>query len=444
MEVTIIGIGRVGLVVACCLAHAGHRVTGIEINVNNLELINSGVIPYHEPELEELLKHGLQTGNLKFTAALPSSLKTDIIMIAVNTPAMPDGSCDLSYVYTAVMQVGDSITGPSIMVMKSTVPPGTGVRLIKDYLQGTQITYVSNPEFLRGGQGVYDWYHPTRIIIGTDDNQAADKLRLIYSGIQAPVLVTDITSAEMIKSASNSFLATKVSFINEIANICEAVGANIDDVARGMGLDPRIGRAFLQAGLGYGGSCLPKDATAMDFLASSKGYDFKLLKAAIEANNRQRMLVVNKLKQLLGSLKSKEIALLGLAFKLGTNDVTGAPALDIAHLLIAEGAKLRVYDPMAMENAKLLLPDEVAFAPDIRSATAGACALILATEWSEFIEADWDKIKKAMDEPYAVIDGRNALSPNRLIAAGFKYVGIGRGRELPSTIGQCHKKYGPK
>jgi len=426
MKVAVIGIGRVGLVAACCLADAGHRVTGIEINPSTLALMNSGVVPYHEPELEELLKHGLQAGHLKFAAVLPGSLKTDIVMIAVNTPAMPDGTCNLSHVYTAVAQVRDALDGPTIMVMKSTVPPGTGVRLIKDYLQGMSITYVSNPEFLRGGQGVYNWYHPPRIVIGTNDNRAADKLRLVYSEIQAPVLVTDITSAEMIKYASNTFLATKVCFINEIANICEAVGADIDDVARGMGLDPRIGPAFLQAGLGYGGSCLPKDATALDSLASSKGYDFKVLKAAIEANTKQRRLVVDKLKQLLGSLKGKKVALLGLAFKPGTDDITGAPALDIAHLLTAEGANVRAYDPAAMEKAGALLLDSVVFAKDIYSATAGACAIILATEWPEFIEADWDRIKKTMVKPYAVLDGRNALPRDRLIAAGFQYVGIGR------------------
>ena len=426
MEVVVIGIGRIGAVAACCLADAGHRVTGIEINPNTLELMNSEVVPYHEPELERLLKHGLHTGNLKFAAVLPGSLKADIVMIAVNTPATSDGTCDLSYVYTAVAQVRDALDGPTIMVMKSTVPPGTGVRLIKDYLQETPITYVSNPEFLRGGRGVYDWYHPDRIVIGTDDNRAADKLRLMYSGIEAPVLVTDITSAEMIKYASNTFLATKVSFINEIANICETVGANIDDVARGMGLDPRVGPAFLQAGLGYGGHCLPKDAAALNSLASSKGYDFKVLRAAIKANARQRILVVNKLKQLLGSLKGKEIALLGLAFKPGTSDASEAPSLDIARLLITEGAKLRAYDPAAIESARSLLPDSVVFAKDVYSAVAGASAIILATEWPEFIEADWSRIKKAMAEPYIVVDGRNALPAERLISAGFKYSGVGR------------------
>jgi len=426
MKVVVIGIGRIGAVAACCLADAGHRVTGIEINPNTLRLMNSEVLPYHEPELEELLKRGLQAGNLKFAAVLPGSLKADIVMIAVNTPAMPDGACDLSYIYTAVAQVKDALDGPTIMVMKSTVPPGTGVRLSNDYLQGTQITYVSNPEFLRGGRGVYDWYRPDRIVIGTDDNRAADKLRLMYSGIEAPVLVTDITSAEMIKYASNTFLATKISFINEIANICETVGADIDDVARGMGLDARIGPAFLQAGLGYGGHCLPKDAAALNSLASSKGYDFKVLRAAIEANASQRILVVNKLKQLLGSLKGKEIALLGLAFKPGTSDASQAPSLDIARLLIAEGARLRAYDPAAIENARLLLPDGTVFAKDIYSAVAGACTIVLATEWPEFIEADWSRIKKAMVKPYAIVDGRNALPAEKLLNAGFKYSGVGR------------------
>lgn len=426
MKVVVIGVGRIGAVAACCLADAGHRVTSIEINPDTLELMNSGVVPYHEPELEGLLRHGLQAGNLKFAAVLPGSLKADIVMIAVNTPAMPDGTCDLSYIYTAVAQARDALGGPTIVVMKSTVPPGTGVGIIKDYLQGTAITYVSNPEFLRGGRGVYDWYHPNRIVIGTDDNRAADKLRLMYSGIEAPVLVTDITSAEMIKHASNTFLATKISFINEIANICETVGANIDDVVRGMGLDPRIGPAFLQAGLGYGGHCLPKDAAALNSLASSKGYDFKVLRAAIEANTRQRILVVNKLKQLLGSLKGKEIALLGLAFKPGTNDVSQAPSLDIARLLIAEGARLRAYDPAAIENARSLLPDSVIFAKDVYSAVAGACAIILATEWPEFIEADWPRIKKAMVKPYVIMDGRNALPAERLVHTGFKYSGVGR------------------
>jgi UDPglucose 6-dehydrogenase len=426
MEVVVIGIGRIGSVAACCLADAGHSVTGIEINHSNLELINSGVIPYHEPGLEELLKRRLQAGNLRFGPVLPRPLKADIVMVAVNTPSMPDGSCDLSYVRTAVAQVKDALDGPTIIVMKSTVPPGTGVMLVEEYLKGTQITYISNPEFLRGGRGVYDWNHPDRIVIGADDGRAADKVRLMYSGIEAPLLVTDITSAEMIKYASNTFLATKVSFINEIANICEAVGADIDYVARGMGLDPRIGPSFLQAGLGYGGHCLPKDAAALNSLASSKGYDFKILRAAMEVNARQRVILVDKLKGLLGSVKGKEIALLGLAFKPSTSDASEAPSVDIAQLLVAEGARLRAYDPAAMENARSSLPAGIIFAKDIYSAVAGACAIVLATEWPEFVEADWNRVRKAMVEPYIVVDGRNALPAKKLIDAGFRYSGVGR------------------
>jgi len=240
------------------------------------------------------------------------------------------------------------------------------------------------------------------------------------------VIITDITSAETIKYAANAFLVTKISFINEIANLCEAIDANIDDVAKGIGLDPRIGPDFLRAGLGYGGSCFPKDARAIDFSALNKGYDFRLLKATIEVNTRQRILAVHKLKQLLGSLAGKEIALLGLAFKPDTNDTREAPSLDIAYLLHEEGAGLRVYDPAAMENARALLPSGIVFAPDIYSATAGANAVVLVTEWQEFIQADWQAIKKQMQEPYLIFDGRNALAQDKLRALGFKYLGVGR------------------
>ena len=426
MEVIVIGIGRVGLVAACCLVKSGHQVTGVEADQAKLKFLNHGGKPIYEKGIQTLLEQGLSSGKLTFVPSLPVTLKADIAMIAVNTPSSSDGEVDLSNVHTAVAQVCEAARSPVVLVMKSTVPPGTGVRLIKDYLQGTPIAYVSNPEFLRAGQAIDDWYHPSRIVIGADNRQAADKIRHLYSDIEAPLLVKDITSAEMIKHAANAFLATKISFINEIANMCQILGADIDDVVQGLGLDPRIGTAFLQPGAGYGGPCLPKDTRALESLASNKGYDFKLLRAAIEVNARQRSLVVERLKQFLGPLCGKEIALLGLAFKPGTDDVTEAPAIDIARLLIAEGANLRVYDPMAMDNATALLPAGVVSCQDIYSATAGACAVVLATEWPEFIQADWDRIKKAMVEPYAVIDGRNALPRDKLIAIGFKYVGIGR------------------
>ncbi|MBM3165936.1 MAG: UDP-glucose/GDP-mannose dehydrogenase family protein [Chloroflexi bacterium] len=426
MNVVIVGIGRIGLVAACCLAKSGHRVVGVEADTNKLNFLNHRSKPIYEKGIPALLEQGLSSGKLTFVSSLPVSLKADIAMIAVNTPSSPDGKVDLSNVRTAVEQVREATRSPLVLVVKSTVPPGTGARLISDYLQGTPITYVANPEFLRAGQAIDDWYHPSRIVIGADNQQAVGKMLQLYSDIEAPVLVTDITSAEMIKHAANAFLSTKVSFINEIANLCQILGADIDDVIQGLGLDSRIGTAFLQPGAGYGGPCLPKDARALEFLASNKGYDFKLLKAAIEVNIRQRSLVVERLKQILGSLKGKEIALLGLAFKPNTDDVTEAPALGIANLLIAQGTRLRLYDPMAVESAKPLLPGKVVFTRDIYSAVSGACAIILATEWPEFTQADWNKIKKAMVEPCAIVDGRNALPKDKLIATGFKYVGVGR------------------
>lgn len=426
MEVVVIGIGRVGLVAACCLAKSGHRVTGVEADQAKLNFLNHGGKPVYEEGIQALLEQGLSSGKLTFVPTLPVPLKADVVMITVNTPSSPDGKVDLSNLHAAVDQVSKAAPGPLIMAVKSTVPPGTGAELIKRYLDRSPIAYVANPEFLRAGQAIYDWHHPSRIVIGNDSQQAADKIRHLYSDIEAPILVTDITSAEMIKHAANAFLTTKISFINEIANLCQVLGADIDDVVKGIGLDPRIGTAFLQPGVGYGGPCLPKDARALESLASKQGYDFKVLKATMEVNTRQRTLVVHRLKQHLGSVKGKEIALLGLAFKPGIDDVTEAPSLDIARLLIAEGAKLRAYDPVAMDNARPLLSDKVVFATDIYRATTGASAVVLVTEWREFIEADWEVVRKGMQKPYLVLDGRNALPEDELIAVGFKYEGVGR------------------
>lgn len=422
----IIGAGYVGLVAACCLANSGYQVTCVETDEAKLKLLNQGLSPIREKGIDQLLKQGISSGRLTFVPSLPKPLQADIIMITVGTPSLPSGAADLSYIYHIAVEVRDAAQHPIILAMKSTVPPGAGVKLIQRYFKNTPISYVANPEFLREGQAIEDWYHPSRIVIGADNKQAADKVCQLYSDIDAPILITDITSAETIKYAANAFLVTKISFINEIANLCEAADANIDDVAKGIGLDPRIGPDFLRAGLGYGGSCFPKDARALDFSALNKGYDFRLLKATIEVNTKQRIHAVHKLKQLLGGLAGKQIALLGLAFKPDTDDIREAPSLDIAYLLHEEGARLRVYDPAAMENAKPLLPSGITFAPDIYSATAGANAVILITEWREFIQADWEKIKSEMKEPYIIFDGRNALSQDKLIALGFKYAGVGR------------------
>ena len=260
----VIGVGRIGLVAACCLASSGHQVTGVEIDKAKLKLLDSGISPNsYEPSIEELLQGGLSSGKLAFSQALPAHLRADAIMVTVNTPPQASGDADLSQIYSVLAQIRDIFKDPLIILMKSTVPPGTGVHLIKNYFEGTPITYISNPEFLRTGQAIHDWYHPSRIVIGTDNERAVEQVRQLYSDIAAPVLVTDITSAEMVKYAANNFLSAKISFINEIANLCEILGANIDDVVQGVGLDPRIGTAFLQPGVGYGGPCLSKDARAL-------------------------------------------------------------------------------------------------------------------------------------------------------------------------------------
>ena len=426
MEIIVIGLGRIGLLAACCLAKSGHVVTGIEINPEKLERIKSGSSPFFEPGIAELLKALVPTGRLQFAQMLPDDITAEAVMVAVNSPALPNGSADLSQVQGAVSEIAQKINRPVTLIMKSTVPPGTGADLVNRFLQGKAVTYVSNPEFLRTGQSAEDWYKTSRVVIGASDKQAEKTMRRLYHDIQAPWVITDINSAEMIKYASNSFLATKVSFINEVANLCESVDANINDVVLGMGFDPRIGPAYLKPGIGYGGPCLTKDTSALEFFAVKNGYDFKLLRATIEVNALQRFRLVKKLKQLLISLKGKEIALLGLAFKPDSDDVNDAPAMDIARLLMEAGANLRVYDPMAMGNARRVLPPGAIFCPDIYTASAGACSVILATEWAEFIESDWARIHQAMVAPYIIVDGRNALAGDRLVDGGFKYLAPGR------------------
>ena len=426
MNIIVVGAGYVGLTTACCLANSKHRVTCVETNKAKLKLLEQGLPPIRENGITRLLKQGLASGKLSFVPSLPKPLQIDIAMITVGTPSLPNGAADLSYVYHAAQEIRNATEQDLILAIKSTVPPGTGARLIKRYFENTPITYVSNPEFLREGQAIWDWYHPSRIVIGAEDKQIADNIRQLYFDIDVPVVITDITSAETIKYASNAFLVTKISFINEIANFCEAIDANIDDVTKGIGLDPRIGSDFLHAGFGYGGSCFPKDARALNSSALSKGYDFRLLKATIEVNTRQRIMAIHKLKQVLGDLAGKEIALLGLAFKPDTDDIREAPSLDIVHLLYEEGVKLRIYDPKAMENARPFFPTDITFAPDLHSATTGANAVVLVTEWQEFIQADWQSIKEQMQEPYVILDGRNALAQNKLTGLGFRYIGVGR------------------
>ncbi len=427
MNITVIGLGYVGAVAVGTLSKAGHKVLGVDISRNRITAFQNGICPFYEPGLSELISSGLLTGRLRFhhLDEVKKSLG-EIILVAVGTPSQPYGGTDLSQVYSAIRWIKERDPGKAVIVMKSTVPPGTGVRLMAEELADTQLRYVFNPEFLREGQAVHDWFHPDRIVIGGEDEEAIALVKKMYEGIGAPLLVTDVTSAEMTKYAANAFLPTKISFINEIASLCDRVGANIDDVAQGIGLDPRIGPSFLQAGLGYGGSCFPKDTRALEFLSSVKGYNCELLRAVINMNNRQRLLPIQALQKVFPSLKGVKVALLGLAFKPNTDDVREAPALDIARLLIETGVQVQAYDPKAMEAARPLLPKEVLLCDSAMDTFQGTQAVILVTEWQEFIGLPWEKVAGLVAEPRFIFDGRNALDGRMLMKLGFRYRGVGR------------------
>lgn len=425
-SVTVIGTGYVGLVTGVCLAHSGHDVTCVDIDPTKIETLSSGRSTIYEPGIEDLLAEGLSRGNLRFATpdAGWSELISDVTFVAVGTPMAPNGAADLSAVRAVVEALAASAKRPFALVMKSTVPPGTGATLQARYLAHADVPvrYVSNPEFLREGHAVEDWYHTDRIVLGSDDESALATMRELYADIDAPIVETDIASAETIKYASNAFLSTKISFINEIANLCDAIGADIDAVAHGIGLDARIGPQFLRAGIGYGGSCFPKDTRALDFISTMNGYQFTLLKAVIEVNNRQRLLPVVHLMRALPTLHERTVAVLGLSFKPQTDDVRESPALDIVPLLVEEGARVRMYDPVAADIS-------IAGATrvdDVWQALAGASAAIVITEWPAFIELDWHRAANTMAPGAIVFDGRNCLDPEAVRAAGLTYMAVGR------------------
>ena len=372
MNISVVGLGYVGAAAVAALSKAGHNVLGVDVDQGKVSSFQRGICPFYEPELSELISAGLVAGRLRFhhLDEVKGSLG-EIILVAVGTPTQAYGGTDLSQVYSAIRWIKDRNPGKAVVVMKSTVPPGTGVRLMAEELADSQLEYVFNPEFLREGQAVHDWFHPDRIVIGRENEEVTELTKRMYEGIEAPVLITDVTSAEMIKYTANAFLPTKISFINEIASLCDRVGADIDDVSQGVGLDTRIGPSFLQAGLGYGGSCFPKDTRALEFLSAVKGYNCELLRAVINVNNRQRLLPIQVLQETFESLKGVKVALLGLSFKPDTDDVREAPALDIARLLVELGAEVQAYDPKAMETARPLLPKEVALCDSALAALKG-------------------------------------------------------------------------
>lgn len=431
-EIAVIGVGYVGLVTGACFADLGNKVWCVDINEAKIECLKRGKVPFFEPGLEEIVRRNLRAGRIYFTTSYPEAIKNaQFIFIAVNTPEGEEGEADLSYVEAAAKEIARNLDHPVIIVNKSTVPIGTGdfvAEIIRENMANPSIPFwvVSNPEFLREGSAVYDFMNPDRIVLGSTSPEAAEKVAELYAPLQAPVIITDLRTAEMIKYASNAFLATKISFINEIANICEALGADIKVVAMGMGLDHRIGSEFLGAGIGWGGSCFPKDVRALAYMAATHGCHPQLLRAVIEINQDQRRRLVHKLRNLLGgSLRNKVIGILGLAFKPNTDDMREAPSVEIIHMLQHEGAKVKAYDPAAMENAKAIL-NGVEFKEDPYQVAQGADALILVTEWNEFKQLDMERIRDLMRQPI-LIDGRNIYDPEKMKALGFIYRGIGRG-----------------
>ena len=351
----------------------------------------------------------------------------DVVMVTTGTPTNETGAADLSQVRSALTWIRERENGGSVIVVKSTVPPGTGVRLCDTILRDTTFRYVSNPEFLREGEAVHDWFNPDRIVIGAREDAGVDAVKAICKGIEAPYVVTDITSAEMVKYASNAFLGTKISFINEIAALCDKLGATIDDVSNGIALDPRIGSAFLRAGVGYGGSCFPKDVRALDQLALSNDHNFELLRSVITVNNRQRLLPLYVLRERFGRLSGASVGVLGLAFKPNTDDIREAPSVDLIRALIEDGAQVSAYDPKAGPAAVGVLPAEVRLAQDLVECVEGAQALVLMTEWQQIVEADWQELATRMRPPRIFFDGRNALDQRRMQGYGFEYRGVGRG-----------------
>jgi UDPglucose 6-dehydrogenase len=417
----VIGVGWVGLVTAACFAELGHEVWARDIVPAKVESLARGEVPIHEPGLPELVAQNAD--RLHFTTDMAEVLEhTRLLFVCVDTPPTYSGDADLSRVESVLDELGDS--GEHALVMKSTVPVGTG-RSIQRRRPGTG--YVSNPEFLKEGNAVADFMRPDRVVVGADEGSSeyADRVVALYAPLDAPVVNTDVASAEMIKLASNAFLATKISFINEIANVSEELGADVQEVAYGMGLDARIGPKFLRAGIGYGGSCFPKDVQALKQLAGNTGYHFQLLTAVIEVNELQKRRTIGKLQKHLGSLEGKEVALLGVAFKPDTDDIREATSLVLSGRLQGEGASVRVYDPVAAQNGTSMLGG-ARICDSALEAVDGADAVVLVTEWPEFGELDWTGEVKARMRVPLVVDGRNFLDRERLVEAGFTYEGIGR------------------
>jgi UDPglucose 6-dehydrogenase len=429
-DIAVVGVGYVGLVTGACFADLGNRIVALDIDAARIAGLARGEMPIYEPGLEELVERNVRADRLHFTTSYEEALRAaEFVFIAVGTPSGVDGEADLQHVRAVAESIARAMTHPLVIVNKSTVPVGTG-DWVADILRSTQpkpipFAVVSCPEFLREGSAIADFMSPARTVLGSLDAEAAEKVAQLHLPLRAPIVITDLRTAEMIKYASNAFLATKISFINEIANICEALGADIKEVATGMGYDPRIGRAFLEAGLGYGGSCFPKDVLALAYMAAEKGRHPQLLQAVMDINADSRRMIVERAEELLGALRGKTVGLLGLTFKPNTDDLREAPALEIARRLLADGAVVRAYDPVGMPRAAALLP-EVHMAGDAYDLADGCDAVIVCTEWNEFKNLDLRRMHDAMRQPI-VVDGRNIYDPAEMASYGFHYRGVGRG-----------------
>lgn len=433
MNICVVGTGYVGLVTGTCFADFGVHVSCVDKDVEKVEKLKKGIIPIYEPGLQELVTKNVEQDRLSFTTDLEESIKKSlVIFIAVGTPPRTDGSADLSYIEEVARLIAKNMNGYKVIVTKSTVPVGTG-SLIEDIISTEQdgdhkFDVASNPEFLREGSALEDFMRPNRVVLGVRSEQAKAILTDLYSPlylIETPFVVTDIETAELIKYASNAFLATKISFINEMANLCEKVGADIHMVARGMGLDKRIGPKFLHPGPGYGGSCFPKDTSAITRIARKHNYIFKIVEAVIGVNEEQRMIMVDKIRDMVGGLSNKRLGVLGLTFKPNTDDIRESPAIDIVRLLVEEGATVKAYDPAGMENARKELSFKLTYCNDSYEVADGADALIILTEWNQFRNLDLNKLKTLLKAP-KIIDLRNIYDPGKMGKLGFDYVSVGR------------------
>lgn len=435
-KICVIGTGYVGLVTGTCFADLGNSVTCLDVDETRISKLHKGIMPIYEPGLQEVVEQNVKAGRLVFTTDYEKAVKdAEIAFIAVGTPSGVDGEADLQYVRQAAESIADLVGERIIVVNKSTVPVGTGdwvAEVIQKRRNGKplDLNVVSNPEFLREGSAINDFMQSDRVVLGSENRAAAEKVAELYAPLRCPVLITDLRTAEMIKYASNAFLATRISFINEIANVCEELGADVKVVAQGMGLDKRIGSAFLDAGLGWGGSCFPKDVKALAHMAVLHGTHPQLLQAVMEINRNQRRRIVYKLRKALGGLNDATIGILGISFKPNTDDIREAPALEVIHLLENEGAHIQAYDPQAMENAAQVL-HKVKLCENPYQVAEGADALILVTDWNEFKQIDFTRIKSLMNKP-VIMDGRNLWDEKTLKKMGFQYFGVGRAGK-PST-----------